>query len=238
MADAMALQQHRSRGDDSQPKTISPKDAVLDYKQDADDSSIPLFPQSRHSSQPQQHAEATSYAPHNGQGSQYSMPQTTFDFGQTSSQMKFEHNGAQYGPISFQPTNSQSSQQSLDFPAHLVSMETTKSEEKHKREDHRSTGHGGPPAASASPSASTMTQAGPHRCDRINPQTGKPCSTIFSRPYDLTRHEDTIHNRQKTKVRCHLCTDEKTFSRSDALTRHMKVVHPTAPWPAKHKKRI
>lgn len=295
VADAVALQQHRSRANDSQPTTISPKDAVLDYKQDPDDVNIPLFPQSQ-TSQPLQHSQAPSYAPHtaNHRQSQFSMPQTTFDFTQPS---HLSHD-ARYGPVSFQPMNSsqgsQAESQTLDFPAHLVSMETSKSEDvdddddaeddddddddddavfddsiqrparttadsgtytctyhgcqerfesparlqKHKREDHRSTGHGGPPPPSASPSAPTMTQAGPHRCDRINPQTGKPCATIFSRPYDLTRHEDTIHNRQKTKVRCHLCTDEKTFSRSDALTRHMKVVHPTEPWPAKHKKRV
>jgi uncharacterized Zn-finger protein len=70
------------------------------------------------------------------------------------------------------------------------------------------------------------SQAGPHKCDRINPSTGKPCNTVFSRPYDLTRHEDTIHNARKQKVRCHLCTEDKSFSRNDALTRHMRVVHP------------
>jgi hypothetical protein len=70
------------------------------------------------------------------------------------------------------------------------------------------------------------SQAGPHKCTRINPSTGKPCNTIFSRPYDLTRHEDTIHNNRKQKVRCPMCREEKTFSRNDALTRHMRVVHP------------
>ncbi|KAF2718235.1 hypothetical protein K431DRAFT_208865, partial [Polychaeton citri CBS 116435] len=70
------------------------------------------------------------------------------------------------------------------------------------------------------------SQAGPHKCNRINPSTNKPCNTIFSRPYDLTRHEDTIHNNRKQKVRCSMCREEKTFSRNDALTRHMRVVHP------------
>ncbi|KAF1349678.1 hypothetical protein BDV97DRAFT_352151 [Delphinella strobiligena] len=77
------------------------------------------------------------------------------------------------------------------------------------------------------------SQAGPHKCTRINPSTGKPCNTIFSRPYDLTRHEDTIHNRQKVKVRCQYCREEKTFSRNDALTRHMRVVHPDVQWEVK-----
>ena len=81
------------------------------------------------------------------------------------------------------------------------------------------------------------SQAGPHRCNRINPTTGKPCETVFSRPYDLTRHEDTIHNARKQKVRCALCVEEKTFSRNDALTRHMRVVHPTVDFPGKYRKR-
>lgn len=81
------------------------------------------------------------------------------------------------------------------------------------------------PQAAAN-NVSRNNQPGPHKCEKINPSTGKPCNTIFSRSYDLTRHEDTIHNNRKHKVRCHLCTEEKTFSRNDALTRHMRVVHP------------
>lgn len=68
--------------------------------------------------------------------------------------------------------------------------------------------------------------AEPHKCERINPTTSKPCNTIFSRSYDLTRHEDTIHNACKQKVGCILCIEEKIFSRNDALTRHMVRIHP------------
>ncbi|KAK3997073.1 hypothetical protein QBC44DRAFT_398777 [Cladorrhinum sp. PSN332] len=111
--------------------------------------------------------------------------------------------------------------------------------QKHKREGHRQA-HGlngtrRPEALGALP-ASMMSQAGPHRCDRINPSTGKPCNTVFSRPYDLTRHEDTIHNARKQKVRCNLCTDEKTFSRADALTRHYRVCHPDVEFPGKRRR--
>ncbi|KAI9819027.1 MAG: hypothetical protein M1832_004069 [Thelocarpon impressellum] len=90
-------------------------------------------------------------------------------------------------------------------------FETPAKLQKHKREGHRQ----------AAPAT-----AGPHKCEPTNPSTGKPCNAIFSRPYDLTRHEDTIHNARKQKVRCHLCSEEKAFSRNDALTRHMRVVHP------------
>jgi hypothetical protein len=111
----------------------------------------------------------------------------------------------------------------FDSPARL---------QKHKREGHRQV------SPSESPNlALRNSQAGPHRCDRINPSTGKPCNSIFSRPYDLTRHEDTIHNGRKMKVRCHLCTEEKTFSRNDALTRHMRVVHPDVDWVGKQKRK-
>ncbi|KAK4031547.1 hypothetical protein C8A01DRAFT_21251 [Parachaetomium inaequale] len=76
--------------------------------------------------------------------------------------------------------------------------------------------------------ASTLlnTQDGPHRCDRINPSTNKPYNTVFSRPYDLTRHKDTIHNAGKQKIRCDLYTDEKSYSRADALSRHYRMSHP------------
>ncbi|KAL4869742.1 hypothetical protein BDV12DRAFT_184894 [Aspergillus spectabilis] len=107
--------------------------------------------------------------------------------------------------------------------------------QKHKREAHRQTTPGGHMVGRDGPSRNS--QAGPHKCDRINPSTGKPCGSIFSRPYDLTRHEDTIHNARKQKVRCHLCTEEKTFSRNDALTRHMRVVHPEVDWPGKQRRR-
>jgi hypothetical protein len=52
------------------------------------------------------------------------------------------------------------------------------------------------------------------QCERIKPSAGKPCNTIFSHPYDLTRHEDTIHNACKQKVHCPLCIEEKSFSRN------------------------
>jgi len=92
--------------------------------------------------------------------------------------------------------------------------------QRHKREGHRNS------APEEGGMTSRNSQAGPHKCERINPSTGKPCNSIFSRPYDLTRHEDTIHNSRKQKLSCPLCVEEKLFSRNDALTRHLRVVHP------------
>ncbi|KYK56713.1 26S proteasome regulatory subunit-like protein [Drechmeria coniospora] len=106
-------------------------------------------------------------------------------------------------------------------------FETPSLLQKHKREGHRQIqGLISPREVPGMVTTLHNTQAGPHRCDRINPCTGKPCSTLFSRPYDLTRHEDTIHNLRKQKVRCDLCKEDKTFSRADALTRHYRVCHP------------
>lgn len=128
--------------------------------------------------------------------------------------------------------------------------------QKHKREGHRNahgitgsrrsesvglvagTGTSNSDGASAGMTSALLnTQAGPHKCERINPSTNKPCNIMFSRPYDLTRHEDTIHNARKQKVRCDLCSEEKTFSRADALTRHYRVCHPHHEVPGKHRRR-
>lgn len=109
--------------------------------------------------------------------------------------------------------------------------------QKHKREGHRQHETTTTSSVVSTAIAARNSQAGPHRCDRLNPSTGKPCNSVFSRPYDLTRHEDTIHNNRKQKVRCHLCVEEKTFSRNDALTRHMRVVHPDVDWAGKQRKR-
>ncbi|MCJ1284594.1 hypothetical protein MMC26_003927 [Xylographa opegraphella] len=124
-------------------------------------------------------------------------------------------------------------------------FETPAKLQKHKRDGHRQAtpqnGAHSPNSGSGSSAAALLasrnSQAGPHKCERINPSTGKPCNSIFSRPYDLTRHEDTIHNARKQKVRCQFCTEEKTFSRNDALTRHMRVVHPEVDFPGKTKRK-
>jgi hypothetical protein len=119
-------------------------------------------------------------------------------------------------------------------------FETPAKLQRHKREGHRSAGawmSGAGDEGGMTSAAARNTQEGPHRCERINPSTGKPCNTVFSRPYDLTRHEDTIHNARKQKVRCHLCTEDKSFSRNDALTRHFRVCHPDHVDPSKSRRR-
>lgn len=67
-----------------------------------------------------------------------------------------------------------------------------------------------------------------HHCTLVNPATGVPCQKLFSRPYDLVRHQETIHAQRKKIFRCLLCDQGKTFLRGDALLRHIRVKHELA----------
>ncbi|WBW70559.1 DNA-binding transcription factor Rsv2 [Schizosaccharomyces osmophilus] len=68
-------------------------------------------------------------------------------------------------------------------------------------------------------------QAGPVRCTLPNRTTGETCNTVFSRTYDLIRHQDTIHAKTRPVFRCEVCGDQRHFSRHDALVRHLRVKH-------------
>jgi hypothetical protein len=122
----------------------------------------------------------------------------------------------------------------------LGRFEISQKLQRHKRDKHRNNPSVTPGISSSITAKQLMernSQSGPHKCDRINPTTGKPYNSDFSRPYDLTRHEDTIHNMRKQKYRYAICTEEKTFSYMDALTHHMHVVHPKVDFPGKRRKR-
>ncbi|KOH00331.1 stress-regulated transcription factor RPN4 [Saccharomyces eubayanus] len=69
-------------------------------------------------------------------------------------------------------------------------------------------------------------------CQIMNLISNEPCGAQFSRSYDLTRHQNTIHAKRKIVFRCSECIKilgsegyQKTFSRLDALTRHIKSKH-------------
>lgn len=47
-----------------------------------------------------------------------------------------------------------------------------------------------------------------HVCTIANPKTGKPCLKKFSRPYDLVRHQNTIHASKRSFYRCMFCEDD------------------------------
>jgi hypothetical protein len=279
---------------DSEPKTISPKDALLDYK--PEENEMPLFPQSSSFSQPTMAAPAAAhqYLPTSSMGygnmATSASPRWNAPVQMTTPQYPSYESFLPVGSLSMGsgfalPQDNRQAEQP-EFPAHLTSMESSASEaappssmastvmtqaspkpsdssartgtysctyhgcterftspqklQKHKRDAHRKSTNITPGVGSGMSTQELMdrnSQTGPHKCERINPTTGKPCNTIFSRPYDLTRHEDTIHNVRKQKVRCALCQEEKTFSRGDALTRHMRVVHPEVDFPGKHRRR-
>ncbi|CAK7229064.1 hypothetical protein SBRCBS47491_007119 [Sporothrix bragantina] len=280
--DAFRSQMARSQGT-STPQTISPKDAVLEYREadgEGDGSGYSLFAQGGQQGFSVDQMNKT--VPHVGQAYPnmasgvsaapsygYMAPQLNQGL-QLTQQYPFiaQHHGAtsMAGPVSathspvpaIRPVaslaelsepvpgsqrpgivNNDGGTYTCTYHGCTQRFETPALLQKHKREGHR---QANALAGARRPETNTSqsllnSQAGPHRCERINPSTGKPCNTIFSRPYDLTRHEDTIHNGRKQKVRCNLCTEEKTFSRADALTRHFRVCHPEVEFTGKHRKR-
>ncbi|KAL9606626.1 MAG: hypothetical protein Q9179_000212 [Wetmoreana sp. 5 TL-2023] len=331
-SDARAFAEHHSRPADVLPsRTISPKEVALDFNEAEEDAKVPLFNQDKRENQLSTFASQsdvddntsersyTNMATRRRRGSNLAASTASGQSGSTFTFMPPSVPGNVQMPQQY-PFISQlrrqdsslrtTSDQVPDFPTHLTSMESSKSEttqsehpnrpdftssaestqrspsspalqrpsdtaaasgtfactsqscaarfdtaaklQKHRREAHRNSPPR-PTAAAPTTSSTTTTsaltsssssaavhrnqQTGPHRCERPNPSTGKPCNTVFSRSYDLTRHEDTIHSNRKQKVRCHLCTEDKTFSRNDALTRHMRVVHPEVDFPGKTKRR-
>ncbi|KAI9716589.1 MAG: hypothetical protein M1828_007622 [Chrysothrix sp. TS-e1954] len=278
--DAIVYRQHHPQREDTEPNTISPKDAFPMEINPGEEELPSLFP---NSSQQSGNGDSNGFGRGNPPSSSqfnFSVPASSVSFATPS--MPASASIPETRIPQYRPESSNSvEQEPMSFPAALPSMETTRSDvgddysqdesssspetlhrpsgttasagtysctykgcsrrfesppqlQKHKREDHRTTGtiiHEQEDAAT-----SAMTQAGPHKCTRKNPATGRPCNTVFSRPYDLTRHEDTIHAKRK-KVRCPHCTEEKLFSRADALTRHLRVVHPHVSFPTKHRKR-
>ncbi|CAZ83108.1 unnamed protein product [Tuber melanosporum] len=258
------------------PKTISPKDAYVDYcDPDEEDVKGNFFPQDdAYSQDGSVHSGSYKSSIHGGDDAQsdHSFGKTEESFGSMatsrresdvsmnfSPQLYAGNGNHQYPQLGFPYTYSHMSRHSEEVGSDPVSQTSAVEEEpsydydpasspsskpaeskanrgvytctvpgctqrfptttkmsKHRREAHRQ----------STPLSSIKSHhPGPHKCTRINPTTNKPCNTIFSRPYDLTRHEDTIHNTNRQKVRCEICNDEKTFSRQDALTRHKKVKH-------------
>ncbi|KAJ5904497.1 hypothetical protein N7504_006880 [Penicillium tannophilum] len=253
-------------------KTMSPKDAVLDFNEGEDAAMAPLFPpqqadfnlgdalglrreSSGSSLQPALTMDAfpSQYAPvsqapfaftqqsHHPQ-TYMQQPKLISTLPQVDSNGSDLHSSAEMTPQAHAKpisrpnnTNSDAGTYTCTYHGCTLRFESPAKLQRHKREAHRQTSPGG--HLITRDTSLRNSQAGPHKCERLNPSTGKPCNSVFSRPYDLTRHEDTIHNARKLKVRCHLCTEEKTFSRNDALTRHMRVVHPEVDWPGKQRRR-
>ncbi|KAI1764348.1 hypothetical protein GGR53DRAFT_520412 [Hypoxylon sp. FL1150] len=289
--EANEFQQQLARNASQQqgtPNTISPKDAMLDFNESDEGSSMPLFPAhetnnfhldptandgnsvasraiSQHSSPSYQSMSVAStplqssfnfsmpsniqitqqypFMSHRQQQTQQqrSTP-TTSSYSRVSSADASNSDGSDVPSQKPAGANADGGTYTCTYHGCTLRFETPALLQKHKREGHRQANalnhvRASPTVSNGLPGSVLNSQAGPHKCERINPSTGKPCNTIFSRPYDLTRHEDTIHNARKQKVRCDLCTEEKTFSRADALTRHYRVCHPDIDFPGKHRRR-
>ncbi|KAF4413601.1 Zinc finger protein rsv2 [Colletotrichum fructicola] len=257
--DAQILRQQLSmKSEPETPKTISPKDAMLEFHDAEGDDSFPLFPSQNaadfddlvKSAVPQDHSSTYVRTPvpsaaafpyvamqfPNGvqipqqypfiAHSRQSHEQTPRLSSAESSSGTSEGTSSSTGGPLVKPVGAAADGGTYTCTYHgcTLRFETPALLQKHKREGHRQTQTlGGPrrPDASIVPTPNSLlnSQAGPHRCDRINPST------------------DTIHNARKQKVRCNLCTEEKTFSRADALTRHYRVCHPDVEFPGKHRRR-
>ena len=82
-----------------------------------------------------------------------------------------------------------------------------------------------PPRSSTSTTKRKKVAHGHHRCEMALPN-GEACHKAFTRPYDLARHQETIHAEVRKMFTCPECGDDsKTFSRMDALSRHIRIKH-------------
>ncbi|KAK4077964.1 transcriptional regulator family: C2H2 zinc finger [Purpureocillium lilacinum] len=249
------LAQHERGREPETPKTISPKDAVLEFT-DADiEGNSPLFPQDpvnfgmdvlANKGVLESPVDGSCLQANGGSApaSISFMPsQVSWDSAATAVSVHLQPGLGRDTSPRLSSSGSSSVRSRLNTPTTVTCPAATGAEggtytctyhgctlrfetpsllQKHKREGHRQTQGIGSGGNLGLTSNLLNSQAGPHRCARINPSTGKPCGTIFSRPHDLTRHEDTIHNARKQKVRCDLCPEDKPFSRADALTRHYR----------------
>ncbi|KAJ2893153.1 hypothetical protein MKZ38_008987 [Zalerion maritima] len=261
----IASRRQQQQGHQDPIKRISPQDELLEFNEQSDAADFPLFPQQDNShhfmdlndgsvAHTTQSLAAIPVTAHDTSFANFiptSLPQH-YPFmprenendmhlaGMSRAQQQQDHQQHQsmQSPTSPQKPSSSSADRgtfSCTYQGCPLRFETAALLQKHKREGHRQAhGLGGRREIGMVPGV-TSTQNGPHRCMQINPSTGKPCNMEFSRPYDLTRHEDTIHNPKKKKVTCPACTDKKQFSRGDALSRHYRVCHPELTPPGKRR---
>jgi hypothetical protein len=257
-AEADALRDHMQREFDEMedsPKTISPKDAYVEYREpEGEGIQGSLFATNSQPEDIYSQSSDSSFGSVENSSSPGSMqPDVSTDYGVLVFQPGQHHFQPQHNDIpacgmrrddesssdtssrlsddSYEPigsplcrpsdTRANDAAYSCTVQGCLKRFPTPSKMSKHRREAHRP----GTPMGGGRDAPMKSLLQGPSRCTRTNPSTGKPCNVVFSRPYDLTRHEDTIHNMSRQKVRCELCSDEKTFSRQDALTRHKKVKH-------------
>lgn len=65
----------------------------------------------------------------------------------------------------------------------------------------------------------------PHLC-KMKDNWGHLCKRTFTRPYDLQRHQETVHGSATKSFCCDECgCKSKSFSRQDSLARHIRRMH-------------
>lgn len=65
----------------------------------------------------------------------------------------------------------------------------------------------------------------PHIC-KMKDNWGHLCKRTFTRPYDLQRHQETVHGSATKSYSCEECgCKSKNFSRQDSLARHIRRMH-------------
>lgn len=70
-----------------------------------------------------------------------------------------------------------------------------------------------------------MSSDRPHECKLLD-SWGAVCRRSFKRPYDLQRHQESVHSAGSKSYVCKRCGGpERTFSRQDSLARHMRRMH-------------
>lgn len=71
-----------------------------------------------------------------------------------------------------------------------------------------------------------------HECQLPSPdEPHKICLRRFSRKYELTRHQETVHSKKKKLFKCYVCVKlnpgvgPRIFTRHDTLAKHIRVNH-------------
>jgi hypothetical protein len=99
-------------------------------------------------------------------------------------------------------------------------MEPTADDESKKADDDEM-GRGHRADGRESNAVHTPEEARRSRCTMFT-KDGSRCGKTFSRSYDLTRHQESVHRGDGTRMKCAGCHSKRTYTRNDALMRHQR----------------
>ncbi|KAK9470330.1 uncharacterized protein V1510DRAFT_370397, partial [Dipodascopsis tothii] len=222
-------------------KTISPKESLLDYSESTSNATLASYQSTPNSNQDDFGSEtadelSTGFNTPTGLQNGYTFTNNDLERGRPLNRLPDHYYSPAQSQISQRQDFEDYGNMSTGSPMPSGSLYSMAQEDNiyvcnecgrrfpraHNLQLHKRTHNVTPPRKKLPLSA----HVGPHRCTWINPSTGKVCNKVFSRPYDLIRHQDTIHASSRKTFKCDLCGDDtKTFSRQDALARHIRVKH-------------